>query len=195
VRARRIEGKEPTNQERREAERAAREAEENRWTISRLWSSYLDSRPDLKVLRRLLQAGPNPDRAKGERFMRIELIIPMVPTGQARARTTVVKNKAGKIVGSRPHKSPTQAETERRLIAHLRYVIERDGIEPLSGPLRLTLMAYRPIPKSWSKKKKRAALVGACFPPAAPSSSIEDRGSFWAKKYEGQRSGCFGGSG
>ena len=48
LRAAKIEGRIPTNKERRQAEAAEREAETNRWTIGRLWSSYLDNRPGLK---------------------------------------------------------------------------------------------------------------------------------------------------
>ena len=40
VRGDRIRGKEPSNQERREAERAEREAEAGRWTFNRLWEAW-----------------------------------------------------------------------------------------------------------------------------------------------------------
>ena len=40
ARVRRMHGEEPTNQERREAEKAARLAEEGRWTIDKLWKEY-----------------------------------------------------------------------------------------------------------------------------------------------------------
>ena len=50
-RALRIEGKEPTNAERRAAERAAKEAETGRWTITRLWDSYCETHPENKSLR------------------------------------------------------------------------------------------------------------------------------------------------
>lgn len=45
IRAKRIDGKELPNVERREAERAAKAAEANRWTLSRLWSEYKAHRP------------------------------------------------------------------------------------------------------------------------------------------------------
>jgi hypothetical protein len=48
VRTNRIQGKELSNKERREAERAAKEAEEGRWTISRLWEEYKENKPNLK---------------------------------------------------------------------------------------------------------------------------------------------------
>lgn len=50
IRTLKMQGKEPSNVERREAERTAGEAEANRWTISRLWDAYKTDRPDLKGL-------------------------------------------------------------------------------------------------------------------------------------------------
>ncbi len=40
IRSERIEGRQPTNNERRAAEQAAKEAEAGRWTIARLWVEY-----------------------------------------------------------------------------------------------------------------------------------------------------------
>ncbi len=48
VRTNRIQGKELSNKEQREAEKAAKEAEDNRWTISRLWKEYKKNNPKLK---------------------------------------------------------------------------------------------------------------------------------------------------
>lgn len=48
IRAKRIEGKEPTNIARREEERAAREAESGKWTIKRLWELYQTNLEGLK---------------------------------------------------------------------------------------------------------------------------------------------------
>jgi integrase len=48
VRTNRIQGKELSNKERREAEKAAKEAEGNRWTIVRLWAEYKNNNPKLK---------------------------------------------------------------------------------------------------------------------------------------------------
>ncbi|MGD0658838.1 MAG: site-specific integrase [Syntrophorhabdales bacterium] len=48
IRTRRIEGRDASNAERRTAARAVKEAEAARWTIKRLWESYLDSKLDLK---------------------------------------------------------------------------------------------------------------------------------------------------
>ncbi len=48
MRARRIEGKELTNKEKRELEKVQKEAEDNKWTINKLWAAYKENRPDLK---------------------------------------------------------------------------------------------------------------------------------------------------
>ncbi len=51
MRGLRIEGKEPTNKERREVEKAKKEAEAKKWTIDRLWEEYKTQKPDSKSLR------------------------------------------------------------------------------------------------------------------------------------------------
>jgi integrase len=48
VRTNKIQGKELSNKEKREAEKAAREAEKKRWTVTRLWDEYKDRNPRLK---------------------------------------------------------------------------------------------------------------------------------------------------
>ena len=47
-RSERIEGKQPTNKEKRESERARKKAESDKWTIARLWEAYKTSNPNLK---------------------------------------------------------------------------------------------------------------------------------------------------
>lgn len=44
LRARRIDGDEPSNEEKREAEKAEKMAEQSKWTIDRLWKEYLKGR-------------------------------------------------------------------------------------------------------------------------------------------------------
>jgi integrase len=48
VRTNRIQGKELSNKEKRRLEKAKREAEKKRWTISRLWDEYKARNPNLK---------------------------------------------------------------------------------------------------------------------------------------------------
>jgi len=51
IRAKRIDGKELPNTERREADRAKKDAEANRWTLARLWDEYKTHRPMGHALR------------------------------------------------------------------------------------------------------------------------------------------------
>ncbi len=51
IRAERIEGKRLSRKEQREAQKAQKEAEANRWTINRLWEVYKAQKPDSKSLR------------------------------------------------------------------------------------------------------------------------------------------------
>lgn len=62
IRAARIEGKELSNQDKRDAERAERAAEEGRWTIDRLAAEYFNSRPDNK--------GKDTDRRRYEKHLK-----------------------------------------------------------------------------------------------------------------------------
>ena len=48
LRSLRIEGNQLSNQEKRSIEEAKRRAEENRWTVSRLWMEYMNNKPNLK---------------------------------------------------------------------------------------------------------------------------------------------------
>jgi len=47
-RAERIEGKRPSPKEKREKEKALKQAEANRWTFNRLWTEYKAGKPELK---------------------------------------------------------------------------------------------------------------------------------------------------
>jgi hypothetical protein len=49
-RADKISGKEPSNKEKREMERARKETEAGKWTINRLWEEYKSQRNDSRNL-------------------------------------------------------------------------------------------------------------------------------------------------
>jgi len=51
IRSARIEGKQLSNQEKREAERAKKKAEQDKWTIDKLWEEYKSTRTDNKSLK------------------------------------------------------------------------------------------------------------------------------------------------
>src|SRR5262245_3449767 len=42
------------------------------------------------------------------------------------------------------------------------------GRKPLTGPLSLTVEAFLPVPRSWSKKKQRMAIAGLVRPTGRP---------------------------
>lgn len=44
-------------------------------------------------------------------------------------------------------------------------------MSPLTGPVELKVQMFFPIPKSWSKKKRKAALLGQIVPTKKPDSS------------------------
>jgi len=48
IRSNKIEGKQLTNKEKRELEKAQKEAETKKWTVSRLWKEYKTNKPNLK---------------------------------------------------------------------------------------------------------------------------------------------------
>lgn len=50
IRTEKIEGKRQSNQERREADQAAKVAEDSRWTIAKLWQEYQKTNPDVKAI-------------------------------------------------------------------------------------------------------------------------------------------------
>lgn len=42
------------------------------------------------------------------------------------------------------------------------------GKEPLRGPIKMSVIVYRSIPKSWTKKKKVAAMLDDIYPTTKP---------------------------
>ena len=71
-------------------------------------------------------------------------------------------------VGNRPM-AFTPAAT-RKYEAHARMAAQMamDGREPIEGPVRLSIIAYLPIPTSWSKKRQRLAERGEITPTKRP---------------------------
>ena len=49
IRALKIDGKLPTNRERQEVEKAKKQAEDNRWTLDRLWTAYKEYKGDYRT--------------------------------------------------------------------------------------------------------------------------------------------------
>lgn len=89
----------------------------------------------------------------------IRFTIPLEPVGQMRARHT----SAGKF--SRTYKAKQQQSAENRLLA---FAVEHRPAEPMDGPLEVTIDAYMPIPKSFSRMKRQMAMDGELRPTKRP---------------------------
>ena len=63
--------------------------------------------------------------------------------------------------------TPAETRAYERALGMAAKVAMR-GREPLSGPLRLAVTAFMPIPRSWSQKKRDAALAGTVRPVVKP---------------------------
>ena len=94
----------------------------------------------------------------------IEFFVPIVPRGQARARSRVMRTKSGAMVAMHYTGSEQRgaADTLREAMAghHPGYVID--------GPTWIGLGVLLPIPASWSKRKKIDAISGRIFPTSRP---------------------------
>lgn len=86
----------------------------------------------------------------------IILTIPVVPVPKARHRTAHLPN--GKTIAYNGQKARGDVET---FIAYARpYFPDK----PLDGALAVSVDVFLPIPSSWSKKKKNAAINGQIQP-------------------------------
>jgi Holliday junction resolvase RusA-like endonuclease len=63
----------------------------------------------------------------------------------------------------------TPANT-RKYEAHARLCAQlaMDGRSPISGPVKLTILVELPVPASWSKRRRAAAIVGQIRPTSRP---------------------------
>ena len=90
----------------------------------------------------------------------IVIDLPGLPRGKGRPRFSTRNGFA---------RAYTDAQTESyegalRLAASVAMV----GLEPLQGPLSMSVVATFPVPASWSKKKQQAALSGSVWPTGRP---------------------------
>lgn len=86
--------------------------------------------------------------------MAVVIRIPGVPIPKARARVT----RAGHTY------TPGKTVQHERLIA----LIARTKTQPIEGPLGMRLTFFMPIPVSWPKAKKEAAIRGDVLPTTKP---------------------------
>jgi len=95
----------------------------------------------------------------GEKVIR--LTIPGKPTAKKRPRHRVYKS------GKQVTYTPRETVSTENLIA-LSFRQEHPGFELLQGALSLVVIAYMPIPKSWSQRNKDKALLEELFPTTKP---------------------------
>jgi len=89
----------------------------------------------------------------------IQFTIPITPSAQMRARSTARGGFA------RTYKHPEQRRHEEQLMPLL---VQHRPLEPFTGPLSLTVMAFLPIPGSKPKWWHDAAQNGALLPVTKP---------------------------
>lgn len=89
----------------------------------------------------------------------LSFCIPITPTAQQRPRHA--------RFGSQDvtYKSESQKANERTLEACL---LPHRPKTPLSGPLELSFCAFFPVPQSWTKKRREAALRGRMWHTSKP---------------------------
>ena len=86
--------------------------------------------------------------------------LPGLPRGKGRPRFSTRNGFA------RAHTDPQTASYEGAL--RLAASVAMVGLEPLQGPLSMSVVATFPVPASWSKKKQAAALSGSVWPTGRP---------------------------
>jgi Holliday junction resolvase RusA-like endonuclease len=86
------------------------------------------------------------------------------PVGWQRAGVRIVKPKFGKQFAT--IYTPAETRKYERALALAAQVAARGKL--LAGPLRLVVTAFMPVPASWSRKKRDAALAGVVRPTVKP---------------------------
>ena len=86
----------------------------------------------------------------------IELTVPGEAVPQARPRVT----RCGTY-------DPPKCRVYKQKVGLVAKTAMR-GKEPLRGPVKMSIIVYRGIPKSWTKKKKLSAMTGGVYPTTKP---------------------------
>lgn len=89
----------------------------------------------------------------------MEFILPIIPKAQMRARHSTSNGFV------QTHKHPQQKIEENNLCALL---LPHRPTQPLEGPLELNVVAYLPVPMSWSGKRISQAERGLIRPTCKP---------------------------
>lgn len=107
----------------------------------------------------------------------ISMWIPGLPVGKGRARTAVATNRAGNVLRSSKtgrvvvrHYTPAKTRAYEELVAQVG-ALAMQGRAPLTCGVAFGVDVVLPIPKSWSKADKAAALAGTRLATAKPDLS------------------------
>lgn len=98
----------------------------------------------------------------------IRITIPGIPRPLERNRHRIVTPKGTPSFVA--NYLPAQSAREQSVIRKIAYD-EMDGRPPINAPIELRLVAYLPIPASWSGKKNVAALHDQIRPASRPDLS------------------------
>jgi Holliday junction resolvase RusA-like endonuclease len=101
------------------------------------------------------------------------------PIGWQRTGIRVITPRHGKPFPS--IYTPAATRAYEKALAMTAKVAMR-GRKPLDGPLRLVVTAFMPIPRSWSAKKRDAALAGTIRPTVKPDWDNTGKGASDALK-------------
>lgn len=95
----------------------------------------------------------------------ITFVLHGTPAGWQRAGVRIIKPRGKKAFAT--IYTPAETRAYEQALAKAAKVAMR-GRPLFTGPLSLTVMAYMPVPKSWSKKDRDAALSGKIRPTVKP---------------------------
>jgi len=95
--------------------------------------------------------------------MTIEFTVPGTPVAKARPRTARLPN------GGTRHYTPAKTEQwEARAAYAAHQAIIKAGTHPYQGPVAVIITAVFPVPDSWPKWRREAAMNGEVVPTAKP---------------------------
>lgn len=102
----------------------------------------------------------------------ISFYVPGKPVGKGRARSVPLMRGGSPVIGKggRPiviHHTPEKTANFESLVGYHAHQAMQ-GRKLFEGPVRLTLLIDFDVPKSWSKKKRKAALAGTIRPTKRP---------------------------
>lgn len=89
------------------------------------------------------------------------------PQGKARPRFRIMRSRGGQTFGQAYTAAKTQTY-EAALRTEAALVMCRELRETIEGPVAVKIIAFMQIPKSWSRKKREAAMTGEIRPTTKP---------------------------